>query len=263
MERIAVIATHHKAGTVWLNHTFRKIGEALAIRVVNAGRDAVLGAAELAPPLILLAANSRLDKYPGLMGRGDARALHVVRDPRDVLISSMHYHCRAPEKWLDRAEETLGGRSYREALSALASERARLLFEMEHATARNVAAMLGWNRADPKSLETRYETLMHDHDGVLFAAIARHLGFADDAVETCRSVFWEHALCGGSAHLKQRLAHVRSGAVEQWRSVFDRTLGQAFAGRFGDTLIQLGYERDAQWPMQLPMINPVLDAPLG
>lgn len=261
MNRIAVIATHHKSGTVWLNHTFRKIGEALSLRVVNVGRDAVLGEDALAPPLILLAANSKLDKYPALMADARVRALHVVRDPRDVLISSMHYHGRAQEKWLARPSDKFGGQSYREALTALATERMRYLFEMEHSTADVVAAMLAWS--DSKSFETRYEDLMRDTEGALFGQIAQHLGFAPAEVETCRSVFWQHALFGGGAHLKGQLAHVRSGATEQWRTVFDRTLGEAFAARLGDSLIQLGYERDACWPEQLPAIRPGLDAPLG
>ncbi|MBV9990667.1 MAG: sulfotransferase domain-containing protein [Alphaproteobacteria bacterium] len=261
MDRIAVIATHHKSGTVWLNHTFRKIGEALSLRVVNVGRDAVLGEEELAPPLILLAANSKLDKYPRLMEDGRVRALHVVRDPRDVLISSMHYHGHAQEKWLARPSDRFGGHSYREALAALTTPRARYLFEMEHSTADVVAAMLAWS--DPKSFETRYEELMRDTEGELFARIARHLGFTPDEVETCRGVFWQHALFGGSAHLKGQLAHVRSGAPEQWRTVFDRTLGEAFAARLGGSLIQLGYERDTRWIEQLPPISAGLDAPLG
>lgn len=263
MDRIAVIATHHKAGTVWLNHTFRKLGEARAIRVVNAGRDEALRRDELEPPLILLAANSRLDKYPGLMEDEHARALHVVRDPRDVLISSMHYHLRAQERWLDRGDETLGGRTYREALSAHATERARMLFELEHATSGNVAAMGSWNRADPKSFETQYEALMGDEDGELFARIARHLGFQEDEIEICRNVFWEHALFGGGAHLKESMSHIRSGAVEQWKDVFDRTLAEAFAARLGDTLIQLGYERDEGWIAKLPPIKAALDTSLS
>jgi len=263
MDRIAVIATHHKAGTVWLNHTFRKIGEALAIRVVNVGRDAVLGGEERTAPLILLAANSKLDKYPGLMAHEPARALHVVRDPRDVLISGMHYHCRAPEKWLDRAENKFGGRTYREALTALPTARARLMFEMEHAAGKNIASMLRWDRADAKSFETQYEALMHDTEGALFVRIAHHLGFAGGELETCRQVFWRHALFGGAAPRKDEMQHVRSGAVEQWRTVFDRTLAEAFAARFGDALIQLGYERGGGWIAPLPAMNPALDAPLG
>lgn len=255
MNRIAVIATHHKAGTVWMNDTFRKIGEALNIRVVNAGREPDLA---LTPPVILCAANAQLRTYDYV---GDlAHFFHVVRDPRDVVISSMHYHCRADEKWLLRADPRLDGRTYKESICALATARERYTFEMHHSSARNVAGMLDWKFE--RSFECRYEDLIRDAGGAVFSHGCEHLGFSGADLDVCRDVFWRQAIFGGKAARRQQklIPHVRSGEPEQWRGVFDRKLGEAFLAQFSAALIGLGYEKDNIWLDSLPACRPELDA---
>lgn len=58
------------------------------------------------------------------------RGLHLIRDPRDVILSGMHYHLRAPEKWLHDPEPDYGGLSYQEKLNSLDGD-GRLFLEME------------------------------------------------------------------------------------------------------------------------------------
>lgn len=262
MNRIAVVATHHKAGTVWMNHTFRMIGEALGIRVVHTAAPPPLESAERTAPLIFCAAHADAGGYPGLFDDAEVRVLHLIRDPRDILISSMHYHCRADEKWLLRANPELGGRSYREALTALPTERERYAFEMAHSTATNLAELLDWNYGRANSFECRYEDLIRDTERRLFSRIAAHLGFSKEELPVCRRIFWRHAIFGGKAERKRqgKIAHVRSGEPEQWRSVFDRSLGEAFLAQFDDALVRLGYETDASWLDRLPGTRAELDA---
>ena len=38
--------------------------------------------------------------YPEILDRDDVRIMHLIRDPRDVLISAMHYHRKSTEAWL-------------------------------------------------------------------------------------------------------------------------------------------------------------------
>jgi len=263
MNRIAIVATHHKTGTVWMAHTFRMIGEALGITVANAARLHMLAPAERVPPLIFCAAPNDLTRFPEMFEGEEVRILHVIRDPRDVLISGMHYHLRAEEKWLKRPDPELGGKTYSEALGALATDRERYAFEMRHATARTVTQMLAWNYARAESFECRYEELIRDSEGKLFGRAALHMGFARDELAVCRKTFRRYAIFGGEAQSerKGRIAHVRSGEPEQWKGVFNRALGEAFQTAFGDALIRLGYEKDEAWLSALPGHNPGLDAP--
>jgi len=262
MNRIAVIATHHKSGTVWMNHTFRMIGEKLGIRLVPTLVFTSLPEAERQPPLILSASGGREGLEPGLFDREDVRIFHLIRDPRDVLISGMHYHLRADEKWLLRPDPEFGGRTYRETLNALASKRERYDFEMRNGLSKNVAKVTAWDYGRANSLECRYEDLIRDTDQKLFSRIAAHLGFTKEEIPVCRRTFWRHAIFGGGAERRAegKLKHVRSGEPEQWRDVFDRKMANAFLAQFGDALIRLGYEKDNAWIDTLPEHRPELDA---
>ena len=263
MNRIAIIATHHKGGTVWMSQTFRTIAKRLNIKFLPTLAFAALPEADRTPPLILNASNAREGLLPGLFDREDVRIFHLIRDPRDILISSMHYHRKAKENWLLRANPDLGGRTYQDALNACTSERERYDFEMQNATARNIATLLEWNYKRSNTFECRYEDLIRDSESELFLRIVEHLGFTQKNERArCGRIFWQHAIFGGKAEFKKEgnFAHVRSGEPEQWRDVFDRKLGEAFLTQFGDALVKLGYEKDDAWLKSLPMRRPRLDA---
>ena len=83
MTRIAVVATHHKAGTEWMNHTFRVIAKNLELRVLPSLAFTALPESERKAPLILNAGNGREGLEPDLFARDDVRIFHLIRDPRD------------------------------------------------------------------------------------------------------------------------------------------------------------------------------------
>ena len=100
MKQNIVVATHHKTGTVWMSTVFRAIARRLGANYVDFwghyGRlDRVL-----TTPFILLNHNSIFSRHANQLRRDDVRILHLIRDPRDVLISAMHYHKKADEPWL-------------------------------------------------------------------------------------------------------------------------------------------------------------------
>lgn len=78
----------------------------------------------------------------------------------------------------------------------------------------------------------------------------------------CRRMFLRTAIFGGNAKRKQegKATDGRSGEPEQWRTVFDRKLGETFLAQFGDALVKLGYEKDYSWLDSLPAHRPELDA---
>ena len=246
MKSRAIICTHHKAGTVWMRRTFRDICSAQGIayfRIPGKYKTPALFQA----PIVLVDSNSRWSgphwdrAFPG--GEDDRR-LHLIRDPRDVIISAAHYHCTTTESPFLVAREEFGGATYRQTIAALPDDRARFRFEMDHHSKRVLGDMAAWDYARPDSFELRYEDLMEDRDAELFGRAAAHLGFAGESLEGARRMFLKNSLFEGSP---ARPAHIRSGKTGQWRDAYDRATAEAFLERFGDILVRLGYEKDDSW----------------
>lgn len=247
MDTRAVIATHHKTGTVWMNQTFRLISEELDLPYGSIDRMTPDAIKAHGPPAILLASHSKFKNCRWLPGDAATRMIHLIRDPRDVIISAMHYHRTSDEEWLHVPHERLGGKTRQETLNGFASDRERFLFEMDHSA--GLLTMRNWNYAAPNCFECKYEDLIADTDAELFARAVTHLGFAGDELTVCREAFLNVSLF---SRAKKRNPHIRSGQPRQWPDIFDRDLGRAFIERFGNLLVILGYERDDTWVGRLP-----------
>jgi hypothetical protein len=257
MDRCAVIATYHKSGTAWMSSTFQKIGRELGIPVLNVDSDVVPAAEELTLPSILLSPHSNPNKHPWVLQNPEHRILHLIRDPRDMIISGMHYHRIASETWLFRPRTEFDGMNYQEKINSLETDRLRYIFEMLHTASSSIRSMSRWDYEQPHCFECKYEDLVRDTDMVLFERAARHLGFADADMQTCLDVFWRKSIFGGKKKRKNKgKVHIRSGDPRQWPGVFDREMGAMFVKRFGNVLIKLGYESDNGWVDRLPACVP-------
>jgi hypothetical protein len=249
MNQRAIVATHHKTGSVWMASVFRAIGRAHDIPLISLTVEPDV--ASRPPPVIIQDSHSKWYHERARAGL-EHRMIHVIRDPRDVILSAMRYHQRATEKWLHVPRERFGGHSYQDAINALADDRARCVFEMDNNAGHVTRALTRWNYARPECFEAKYEELMADTDMSLFTRAAAHLGFAGAELETCGQAFWENSLFGGKRRKVAKMKHVSAGGGRQWETVFDRALGEAFVERFGDALIVLGYEPDNTWVGRLP-----------
>lgn len=169
------------------------------------------------------------------------RMLHVIRDPRDIAISSMHYHQKSDEKWLHRPDERFGGKTYQQTLNSLPDDKARMIFEMDHSSGETIRGMCAWPYGRADCFETKYETLLTKGE-VEFEKAACHLGLTGAEVDVAVSEFLENSLFGGARDKIGKHVHTRSGATEQWRDVFDDDLTRAFLHRFPTALSRLSYE---------------------
>lgn len=255
MNRCAIIATHHKTGTVWMGTTFQAICRSLDIPLVNLIRSKLPKASDVKPPIVLFQPHSNFSGSQWLLENPEFRIFHLIRDPRDVIISAMHYHRHAKEKWLHLKRKTLGGATYQQKINSLSSDRERYQFEMENSSSNVIERMQNWNYARENAFECKYENLIVDEKTDLFAQILVHLGFSEAELEGCRRQFWRKSIFGKKAGRTGKTVHLRSGAARQWSSVFDRELAEAFLRRFGDVLVRLGYEKDDDWAAQLPSFS--------
>ena len=129
--RMICIGTHHKTGTVWMRKVWRAIAADQNIPFFQVLRARRLADIPTDGPVIIVNWHSRFPQQ--LLDDPDARFLHLIRDPRDVLLSGMRYHMVAGlgnEKFLRIPREDLGGVNYQTHLRSLPDDLARLRFEI-------------------------------------------------------------------------------------------------------------------------------------
>lgn len=229
--RPIVHCCHHKVGTVWFQRVLLNVARAYGLSFYAGPHGGVLPRAD-----IVVDRNSRLNLAPLPPFRGS----HMIRDPRDVIVSGYFYHLRTDEPFVNKPRDDLEGRTYRETLQGLERE-AGLCLEMSRAQRSTFRAMRSWDYHNPSFLELRYEDFIAD-ESASFARLFRHYGFREDAIARAQRIASRF-----SRTRVRRGAHIRSGEPGEWREHFTPALRDAFKEQYGDLLIRLGYERDNDW----------------
>src|SRR5437764_4734607 len=116
MNRCAIVATHHKTGTAWMGGTFTAICSALDISFLKLRNADPPPQSSMHPPLVLFQPHSNFDGSEWLLESPEYRVLHLIRDPRDVIISAMHYHRVAKERQLHVRRRKFGDLTYQEKI---------------------------------------------------------------------------------------------------------------------------------------------------
>jgi hypothetical protein len=234
MKYNVVVATHHKTGTVWMDGVFKAIADDVGAQYVDFRSEYGWLEKVLQEPFILFNYDSDFRDYAHLLDREDVRILHLIRDPRDVLISAMHYHKKSAESWLHTPVPGYNNITYQRRLRELPTRLEQYVFEMEHSTAGTLRGVMGWQYGRANCFEARYEALRQDADLSYWTRIAGFLGFDEAERQSCRRRFWQNSLFGGLSRLGNK--HVRSGDVAQWKREFNRELAYAFLDRFPTVL---------------------------
>jgi hypothetical protein len=236
-----LVGTHHKTGTIWMHDTFQRIAMATGLRL------GVLGSrGEAHPSDIYIAHHSQ---FPREMLRGTYRGLHLIRDPRDIVISGMFYHLKSDEPWLHTPRPTFAGLTYQQTLNALDPED-RFAFELKNAASWTIEELLLWRYTNPRFYEARYEDMIVDTEGSRFASILAFLGFDEPGIRIGIEVFVAASIFGKARKVDDQ--HIRSGKREQWKQFYRQRHGRLFVDRFHDCLVRLGYEPDNEWVDRLP-----------
>lgn len=256
MKSNVVVATHHKTGTVWMATVFKDIAKGCRASYIDFWANFDRIESKLVPPFILMNHDSQFMQHEGMLSRGDTRILHLIRDPRDVLISATHYHRTAAEPWLHRVEPGQS-QTYQQRLNALETSLERYVFELDHASGATLDGMLDWHYDRPNCREVRYEDLRLDDTMEAWTGIVEFLGFETAEIDLCRKSFWNHSLFGNLARANR--VHIRSGDVAQWKREFTPDLARAFVDRFPDILQVTGYEEDDSWIERLSDVGMVAD----
>ena len=240
-----LIGTHHKTGTVWMIGVFQQVCRDIHLRCEQGYGKQCSDACD-----VFLSYDSQCSWTDAVR---PWKGLHVIRDPRDLIVSAAFYHGTSKEPWLHEKVLAFGGLTYAEKINSYSSMDDRIAFEMEHDSRRTVADIAAWNYNDSRFYEARYESLLQDHDLHLFHKIFTFLGFPGGSIPVCLRAAYENSLFSGRmAHTR----HVRSGRPEQWRQHLTPPLRKRFVALFGDVLIRLGYEHDDSWTDEAMAVPP-------
>jgi hypothetical protein len=174
----------------------------------------------------------------------DYRVLLILRDPRDVVVSSAFYMSRL-QRHVMHSRYTVDFTSDPERIMATITG-----FEPNEnglgsiSVGQRLDSYLGW-LSDDRVLSCRFEDLIGPAGGgeastqlALVGDVAKHLGytFSTERIEAIASSVWS-----------ERSPTFRKGAIGDWRNHFTPEHISAFKEIAGRQLITLGYERDLEW----------------
>ena len=232
---------HHRCGTVWIFNILWEVAAENGLIFLNSETSKWVTDAD-----IVFYPHSRVDFKPLSHYVGS----HMIRDPRDAIVSGYFYHRWTKEKWCRTPREKLGGKSYQQYLNSLNQDEG-LAVEIRGADnlITDITDMMCWNYYNPRFLELKYEDLItREHE--LFQKLFGHYGFKKSAIERACSIASRYSFKQVARRNLGEIgpkSHFRSGAVGQWKEVFKPQHKDLFKKLYPQVLIQLGYEKNETW----------------
>lgn len=236
---LLVHCCHHRSGTVWFTRVLSTVARQYGLHFQEGKQEDLKPSTE-----VFLQDHSRIDRSALPSYRGS----HMIRDPRDMVVSGYHYHLWTEENWARVPRDEYNGKSFQEALNDAGKKRGMIL-EMERFCREDLQDMLRWEYDDPAFLELKYEDVIAD-EASHFEALFEHYGFHEEAVEVGLDVARYYSfqnLSGRSFGEVEEESHLRSGRTSQWEDHFDDELKDRFKELAGDAVVRLGYEEDNDW----------------
>jgi hypothetical protein len=231
-----LVGTHHKTGTVWLDSIFRAICQNYSLEFYSGTQRELPSKFD-----VFFQDHSEFSLH---CLHSQLRGVHIIRDPRDVIISGCFYHQTSKEAWLHQPKKSLQGLSYHEKINSYKNIDDKILFEMENAGYRTIMDMLCWNYTLPCFFELKYEHLIGDLDLILFREAFSFLGFPCTEIPNIVNIASTNSIFSSQFAKSE---HVRSGEVRQWKKYFKPIHKKRLLEIFDDALIQLEYEKDESW----------------
>ncbi len=234
-----VVATHHKVLTVYLRRAFSTFAT-MTGRTQGLVRFAERVSGRGFQSDVVFSQHSDLD-LAGL--RPGWRALHVIRDPRDMLVSACDYHQWAKEPWLLKPNPEYGGLSYQQALNQLETDEERLLFELEHATSWELRKMLVWDYTREDVIEARFESLITTEGVIaLMSQINSRWQLSEREMALLAGLLLRGHIHGYTG--VQRGGHVQNPSAQKWRSRLTPAVLERLDALFPDAVGRLGWRPD-------------------
>lgn len=172
------------------------------------------------------------------------KGFHVVRDPRDVIVSGYYSHKTSHSVKNRFGKEFLIHR--REQLKNITKEDG-LLLEIENGY--SLRNMNTWKYDDPNILEIRFENLISDPVSTFQNVFTFfELEIDDKILKNAIDFFSFKKLSGGRENGQEDVSnHFRKGIPGDWKNHFNEEHKKTFKKNWGELLIKLGYEESDDW----------------
>ncbi|ELS03172.1 sulfotransferase family protein [Xenococcus sp. PCC 7305] len=235
-----LVGTHHKSGSAWMKSIFQSLSEEFKLRCITTSFKKKRPKNDRWE--ILLDYHSQFD-FP-YCNNFVYKGVHLVRDPRDIIISGTFYHSKSKEKWLHKKHERYAGLTYQEKINSYELFDDKIIFEMENSAIKTLSRVASWKYDNPSFFEVKYEDLIMDTELMLFHKMFTFLGFAGGQIPNCLDVAYKNSIF---SNMIKKSTHVRSGKSQQWQSYFKKCHKKRFLELYGNLLIDLGYEPNHDW----------------
>jgi len=258
---------YHKCGTVLLSKTLRRICDRFGWRFVQ-----TYGRCESLPSKYDVVLFSHSETTPEIM-RKMYKGIHVIRDPRDVIVSGYLYHSRCNEPWcintdLEPSGEVdfpkvpfikstatreeiesylkfLSNKSYQENLKARDFDEG-FIFEMEGYSGWTIKSMAEWDYTNADVLELKFEDMLANYDQT-FSDIFDWLDLTQKQQTIALELASLEDYSKMSNEQKKANPHISSTRISKWAGYFKDVHKEKFQELFGTVLVKLGYEKDNNW----------------
>ncbi|MDJ0660402.1 MAG: sulfotransferase domain-containing protein [Crocosphaera sp.] len=273
---------HHKCGTQWVQGILREVAQEMGWLYGHAHNEEIFNYdfEEFIKERKFDIFSYTNAKYQYIKDFNNFKGFHVIRDPRDIVVSAYYSHLYShPVDNYDHLKKE------REILQKMSKDEG-LIQEMEF-NQRVFEDMERWNYDQDHVMEIKLEDLSRDPYGS-FVDIFRFLGIVSESRPTYQER-WNHLLAITSRTTQKKLfsnplinislkkipyeialgiiyenrfqkktkgrtigeedvkSHYRKGVAGDWKNHFNEDHINFFKDKYGQLLINLGYEKDENW----------------
>ena len=236
------VACHHKAGSTYARKSFSEIARILDYKFSFYGfGEAPLSADAYYPAKqILCFSHARYDHLVKVKSLFDCVActlIHIIRDPRTLIVSAARYHIDSDEPWLSIPKAAYGGKSYRQLLESLSCYGEQLIFEMSNGSLGTLQEMSKIYFGAIATLTIKLEDISWDSSGLPHQQLSEHL-VADSMMQNeLKRVFIQNSLFA----LPSTPKHSRTRVLPASRKDIKGKALKVYSDIYGDLHLRLGY----------------------